>query len=59
MSSIFYDLTEFFGINYVPETFAEFIPWIFQVVFAIAVFMFVFNMISAFVRAFGRGGHRW
>ncbi len=59
MSTIFNDLVLFFGIGEAPATFAELIPWLFQVFLAIGLFMFVFGFIAKFVQSFGRGLNRW
>lgn len=55
MQTIFTDLCSFFGISGSPSNFAELIPWLFQVLLAICLFMFVFNMIRAFVLQLTRG----
>lgn len=55
MQTIFSDLCTFFGISGVPATFAELIPWLFQVLLAICLFLFVFNMLRAFVLQLTRG----
>ena len=57
MQTIFSDLCSFFGISGTPANFAELIPWLFQVLLAICLFMFVFNMIRAFVLQLAHG--RW
>ena len=56
MDTIFADLCEFFGIAGAPETFAEFVPWFFQVITALGLFLFVFWMIRSAVVNFARGG---
>ncbi len=55
MQTIFSDLCTFFGISGAPATFAELIPWLFQVLLAICLFLFVFNMLRAFVLQLTRG----
>ena len=57
MQNMFLDLCDFFGITSLPANFAEFAPWLFQVLLAIGLFVFVFSIIKAFVTSFGRG--RW
>ncbi len=57
MNTIFADLCTFFGIESTPSNFAELIPWLFQVLLAVGLFLFVFCMIRSFVLQLTRG--RW
>ena len=57
MTTIFADLCTFFGIASAPSNFAELIPWLFQVLLAVGLFLFVFGMIRSFVLQLTRG--RW
>lgn len=57
MATIFNDLCVFFGIESTPSNFAELIPWLFQVLLAIGIFLFVFNMLRSFTLQLTRG--RW
>lgn len=49
MSTIFAELMAFFGITGAPATFAEFVPWMFQVLCAIGLFLFAWYMIRNMV----------
>lgn len=57
MSTVFAELMAFFGIPAAPATFAEFVPWLFQVLCAIGLFLFVFAMIRSMVNTVTRT--RW
>lgn len=50
MATIFTELMTFFGISGAPATFSEFVPWVFQVLCAIGLFLFAFWMIERLVR---------
>lgn len=58
MPAIFAQLMAFFGISGAPATFAEFIPWAFQVLCAVGLFLFLFNMIRSVVNGISRSA-RW
>ena len=58
MSDLFAQLMAFFGILGAPATFAEFIPWLFQVLCAVGLFLFLFNMIRSVVNGINRSA-RW
>lgn len=58
MSAFFAQLMDFFGIVGAPATFAEFIPWCFQVLCAVGLFLFLFNMIRSIVNGINRNA-RW
>ena len=49
MSTIFAELMAFFGITGAPATFAEFVPWMFQVLCALGLFLFAWYMIRNMV----------
>ena len=56
MSTFFYDLCTFFGITAdAPQTLGELIPWLLQILVALALVLFVFSMIWDFVKTIGRG----
>lgn len=56
MSSIFSDLCAFFGITAeAPQTLGELIPWLLQVVIALALVLFVFSMVREVVKTICRG----
>ena len=58
MSTLFFDLCQFFGITTVtPTNFGEFIPWAFQVFLAIGLFLFVMSHLFSYVRGLGRGSY--
>lgn len=49
MSMIFAELMAFFGITGSPANFAEFVPWMFQVLCALGLFLFAWHMIRSMV----------
>lgn len=56
MASLFSDLLTFFGISTTaPQTLGELFPWLFSILVALTLFLFVFGMIKDFVHTFGRG----
>ncbi len=57
MATMFIDLCSFFGLSAVPpETLGELIPWLFSVLLALGIFLFVFGMLKSFLNGFNR---RW
>lgn len=54
MSTIFAELMTFFGITGVPATFSEFVPWLFQVICALGLFLFAWNMVKSMVNTVTR-----
>lgn len=58
MSTLFAQLMEFFGLSGMPATFAELIPWLFQVLCAVGLFLFLFGMIRSIVSTINRTA-RW
>lgn len=54
MATIFAELMTFFGIAGAPATFAEFIPWLFQVICAIGLFLFAWGMVKSMVNTVTR-----
>ena len=59
MASIFHDLLVFFGISAdVPQNLGEFLPWFLSVLVALALFLFVFDMIRKVVSTINRSS-RW
>lgn len=57
MASIFADLLAFFGISStVPQNLGELLPWLFAVLCALGLFLFVFKMIGTFLNSMNR---RW
>lgn len=56
MASLFSDLLTFFGISTTaPQNLGELFPWLFSILVALTLFLFVFGMIKDFVHTFGRG----
>lgn len=59
MTQLFYELLEFFGIaTDAPQNLGEFLPWFLSVLVALALFLFVFNMIRNMVNNITRPS-RW
>lgn len=59
MTNIFYDLLVFFGISAdTPQNLGEFMPWFISVLVALALFLFVFDMIRKVVSTINRSS-RW
>lgn len=59
MTHLFYELLEFFGIaTEAPQNLGEFLPWFLSVLVALALFLFVFNMIRNMVNNITRPS-RW
>lgn len=56
MYEIVLDLFEEFGLDRMPETFPELIPWIIAVFIGVGVLVFMLDMIFILAKAFaGRG----
>lgn len=59
MTHLFYELLEFFGIaTEAPQNFGEFLPWFLSVLVALALFLFVFDMIRNVINNITRSA-RW
>lgn len=59
MATIFRDLMSFFGIaTDAPQNLGEFLPWFLSVLVALALFLFVFDMIRNMVNNITRSA-RW
>ena len=57
MSGLFTDLCAFFGLSsQAPQNLGELIPWLFSVMLAIGVFLFVVGMLKSWLNSFNR---RW
>nr|WP_317400197.1 hypothetical protein [uncultured Gemmiger sp.] len=57
MSGLFADLCTFFGLSsQAPQNLCELIPWLFSVLLAIGLFLFVFGMLKSWLNSFNR---RW
>lgn len=56
MATLFVDLMNFFGLSAAaPENLGELFPWLFSVVLAVGVFLYVFEIVKDFVHTFARG----
>ena len=56
MPALFADLCAFFGIAAeAPETLGELFPWLFQILVAMALVLFVFSMVRDIVKTICRG----
>lgn len=54
MNDMFNDLCNFFGLNEMPVNLGELLPWLFSVMLAVCLVMYVFGMISQLVRSLDR-----
>lgn len=54
MAAVFSELMIFFGISGTPTCFSEFVPWIMQVICALGLFLFAWNMLKSMVTSVTR-----
>lgn len=56
MASIFSELCSFFGITAEPpQNLGELLPWLLQILVALALVLFVFSMVREIVKTICRG----
>lgn len=51
MINMFNDLCDFFGLDAMPLNLGELLPWLFSVMLAVCLVMYIFGMISQLVRS--------
>lgn len=56
MFSLINDLVGYFGLAYVPPTFADFLVWFVSVLIGIEFVLFVFDSIFYTIRQINKGG---
>lgn len=57
MSTLFAQLCDFFGLSMeAPTNLGELFPWLFTVLLAVGIFLFVFGLIKTWLSSFNR---RW
>lgn len=56
MFDLIHDLSSYFGLSSMPETFGEFLPWFVMFLFGIEFVLFVFDSVFYTIRSLGKGG---
>ncbi len=58
MAVVVSELFAFFGVTSAPTCFSEFVPWFFQVLISLGLFLYLFGMIKSLVAGIQRS-ERW